>query len=348
MKKVGIITTGGTIGSVLSGSSVAVEAGMQRVAREIEQVKDRLGCAVVVESPFNKNSEDMTPQDWGLVLKAIESFCATDVDGIVVTHGTDTMAYTVAAADVCAGLWNKVVCFTGAFYAPDHPQSDTSLNLTAAIECALSEQFEAGVYLAFRAAEAHKAVVIRGSSVIPMAFDAQSFAGLYQRKHAEYCVGEGFSFTAEASEAVVPRLPINRLPEPRAMQVARKKLAYIHMHPGVDLDFLQAVTHNRELLIVDLYHSGTGPAAEDGDFLEFLLRKSDSLHVVTGGFPAEYIDVPYVSSVRLVSHGASILSDLPSHLIYTYALIGLAAGMTAAELVHDLNSVAASSFVPQQ
>lgn len=336
MKKVAVITTGGTIGSVLSGDSVAVEMGARRVASEIAAVKARLGCAVVVKSPLNKNSEDLAPEDWGIILQSIRDCCESDVDGIVVTHGTDTMAYTVAAASVCAALWNKTVCFTGAFYPPDHPQSDTSLNLMAAIECVLSERIARGVYVAFRAnVDNQQASIFRGADIKPMAFDDACFASLYDRTVAQYCPVQGLQGVT-SPKLPTPQLPLSEIPAVASLTQARKRLAYIHLHPGIDLDFLEALSRGRDLLIADLYHSGTGPAALDSDFRAFLARKRDTLQVLGGTFPVDYIQVPYVSSLQLQSDGAHIFSNLPGHFLYAYSLMGLAAGLAVDDLLAGL------------
>ena len=73
---------------------------------------------------------------------------ADGADGIVVTHGTDTLADTAYALDVLTDLSVPVVV-TGAQRRLDEPSSDAPANLTLAVRAAADPRFSAGVHVAF-------------------------------------------------------------------------------------------------------------------------------------------------------------------------------------------------------
>ena len=116
-------------------------------ACEIHGAANTLGFSVDIVRPVNKNSESFSPADWLDVLTAIDTACASDAEGVVVLHGTDTMHYTLAAAGCFIG--SKRVCFTGAMVSPELEGSDAHINLLAAMSFAADDAYNAGVYLAF-------------------------------------------------------------------------------------------------------------------------------------------------------------------------------------------------------
>lgn len=69
-------------------------------------------------------------------------------DGVVVTHGTDTLADTAFALDLLTDLPVPVVV-TGAQRRLDEPSSDVAANLALAVRAAADDRFTAGVHVAF-------------------------------------------------------------------------------------------------------------------------------------------------------------------------------------------------------
>lgn len=327
-KKIVVITTGGTIGSILKSDTVSVDLTEKKIAKEIDVAKKKLGYDVEVRSPINKNSEVFQPADWLDILRSIEEACSTDADGVVVTHGTDTLAYTVAAALSVSHLWSKKVCFTGAYYAPDHPSSDTSLSLLASLEFAASAHPASGIFVAFRANENNsEARILNGFDVKPMAFDDCFFESIYNNVVAHYSPKLGLSNDIAIKGVANPKVDCSALPATQDIAAAQKKIACISLYPGIDKDTLSAVTKGREVVVVQLYHSGTGPfGAEYADVVEHLQAcKGDTLFLM-GALPGEYIQTPYDSTRALISAGAMIYRDIQPHFLYVFALLALAAG----------------------
>ena len=333
-KKIMVITTGGTIGSILQAGQVAVEASATKIADEIDAVKQRLGVDVEVISPVNKNSEVLTPGDWVTVLASIRHACQQDCDGIVVTHGTDTMAYTVAAAVAFRHLWNKKVCFTGAFLSPDHPQSDTALSLSAALEFAASPQPGQGVYVAFRAdADNREANILNGIDIKPMGFDDEVFNSVYNNVVTRYCPTVGLAFDASVTAPQQPTINDTGLPTKAAVAAAQKKIAYLHLYPGIDKDLLRAVSAGKDVVVLQLYHSGTGPFGDEySDVIDHITACCDDTLFLLGSFPAKHITTPYGSTYALMASGGVLYRDLQSHFLYVFALLALSSGKSQSDI----------------
>ncbi|MBL4583397.1 MAG: asparaginase [Pseudomonadales bacterium] len=85
-KKIIVITTGGTIGSILKADSVSIDPTAQHISQEIEQVKNEIGLNVEVRPALNKSSESFKPTDWITVIQAINDALTAGASAIVVTH----------------------------------------------------------------------------------------------------------------------------------------------------------------------------------------------------------------------------------------------------------------------
>lgn len=150
MKKVVLLTTGGTIaskpnkesGKLASGALTGEElAAMCLLPDDIE---------VIVESVFQKASIHITFDDL-LVLKdkIIDYFKDESISGIVVTHGTDTMEETSYFLDLTINDRRPVVV-TGSQRSPEDLGSDVYINLRHAIYCACSKDLhEVGTVVVF-------------------------------------------------------------------------------------------------------------------------------------------------------------------------------------------------------
>jgi L-asparaginase len=138
-KRIAVIGTGGTIASrydATRGRTVASE--------EIEEILTRLPDQkglpqVVLENLATIPSFNMTTEfAHRLVLRVGERLQQPDIDGVVVTQGTDTLEETSFLADILIDS-KKPIVFTGAQLAHDHPQSDGPRNLLDSIRAAAAD-----------------------------------------------------------------------------------------------------------------------------------------------------------------------------------------------------------------
>jgi len=134
-RTVAVLTTGGTIASRpdRSGRVVAVASG-----EELLSAVPRLAetADVRVEEVFRIGSYLMRPDDMLEIARRIRALSAEpDVDGVVVAHGTDTMAESAYLVDLLHGGGEPVV-FTGAQRSAAEPDADGPRNLLDAVRVA--------------------------------------------------------------------------------------------------------------------------------------------------------------------------------------------------------------------
>ena len=136
MKKVLLIGTGGTIASEATGAGLAPELTSEQLLEQIPEICDF--CSVKCIQPLNIDSTNMTPAHWMEPVKHIRLHYS-DYDGFVITHGTDTMAYTAAALSYLIQGSPKPIILTGAQRPITFESTDSKINLVDAFRCATED-----------------------------------------------------------------------------------------------------------------------------------------------------------------------------------------------------------------
>ena len=142
-KKILLLTTGGTIASVPGGDGlVPHRSGVME--RELEQL--RTYYEIAVRDVMCLDSSNIRPEEWQFIAREIFEH-RKGYDGVVVSHGTDTMAYTASAVTFMLPNIDVPVVFTGSQLPLADILSDGPDNLRTAFAMAASGC--PGVFLAF-------------------------------------------------------------------------------------------------------------------------------------------------------------------------------------------------------
>jgi len=135
---VALISTGGTIASTVDYRTGAVTARFdaEDVLRAVPDLAGRANYRGRVVA--NILSENMTPDVWQDLARAVGEEVENGADGVVVMHGTDTMQFTASALSFALDTPVPVV-FTGSQRSADRPSSDNVMNAVCAVEAAKSD-----------------------------------------------------------------------------------------------------------------------------------------------------------------------------------------------------------------
>jgi L-asparaginase len=145
-KRIVVLHTGGTLlmqahGGILTPVLAEQDRGILDelpVLSRIAEIESRTIASL--------DSADMQPSDWERIAVAThDALSAPDVDGVVVVHGTDTMAYSASAVSLMLGPVPKPVVFTGAQRPLFEARTDARANLVDACLLATLHVPEVGV-----------------------------------------------------------------------------------------------------------------------------------------------------------------------------------------------------------
>lgn len=141
-KKLLLLSTGGTIASVVSDSGLVPKESGEKLIKLL----GKLPFDIDVKDILKLDSSNIQPEEWEFIAEKIFLY-RNDYDGIVVSHGTDTMAYTASMLSFMLQGINIPVVLTGSQVPINVVLSDAPDNLRLAFSAAA--KCLPGIYLAF-------------------------------------------------------------------------------------------------------------------------------------------------------------------------------------------------------
>lgn len=224
-----LIHTGGTIGMDKTADGFAPREGVleQAVAGLSQDQDGGISPHIQCLAPLI-DSASSTPRDWHRIAATIFENYAK-YDGFIVTHGTDTLAYTSSALCLALAGLEKPVIVTGAMLPLTVEGTDGTQNLRDAMEAAQSAP--SGVWVQFAGHKLHGARVRKSHS---RAFDA-----------------------FEAEDWDTP--PVVPAPKLSLNPVRENKVGVVSVTPGIFTDPVAYAAEECEGLLLRCYGSGTAP-----------------------------------------------------------------------------------------
>ncbi len=141
LPKVVIMSTGGTIASRVDYRTGAVRSAIS--ANDLYGVVPELADLAQVDTQIllSLYSENITQKHWTEIARAVAEHIEHGANGVIIAHGTDTMAYTAAALSFALQELPVPVIIVGAQRSSDRPSSDAATNLIGAVQAAASGPF---------------------------------------------------------------------------------------------------------------------------------------------------------------------------------------------------------------
>ena len=312
MKKILVVFTGGTIGSTASGGTIATSNAAPFKLLQLFQEHYPDYGAIQFDSlqPLQILSENLAPAAWQIIIEAIESAQPDNYDGIIVTHGTDTLAYSAAALSFYFHVLAKPLLLVSSDYPLDNPKGNGLVNFICAVEF-IRQNIANGVFVPYRNA-GQTMQIHQGSRLTCSLQLSGDFYSLQNKSFAEFVdntfILKDSSFKAgeTSSNQSIPLIP-----------KFSDRVLMIKPYPGLDyqyfnLDGVVAVLH-------DLYHSGTACATtqwgDNHSLIDFLKHcRNQSIPVYLA--PASKSENAYQSTRELIDEGAKMIWNLSIEAAY--------------------------------
>ncbi len=146
LPRISILSTGGTIASKIDYRTGAVTSRFNAedilvAIPELEEIAD-YNCRMI----YSILSENMRPSYWVELARAVYEEIKNGADGIIITHGTDTMMYTAAALSFMIETPVPIV-LVGSQRSADRPSSDNAMNAVCAAVVATGDVAEVCVVM---------------------------------------------------------------------------------------------------------------------------------------------------------------------------------------------------------
>lgn len=250
-KNILLIATGGTIASKKTEEGLAPRITSEELLGYVPEIREF--CNVDAMQLINIDSTNIQPEYWGLMAETIERNYGK-YDGFVISHGTDTMAYTSAALSYLIQNPDKPVIITGAQKPINADITDAKKNLLDSFRFA-AEKGVGGVYLVF---------------------DGKAIVGTRARKvkSKSYSAFESINFPVAAiiDDSRITRYIRN---EKSAEPVKFYKNIYpsiflLKLAPGMEPDVLDYIGEKYEGVVIESYGVGGLPFQDKRNFLEKL------------------------------------------------------------------------------
>jgi L-asparaginase/Glu-tRNA(Gln) amidotransferase subunit D len=314
MKNILVVFTGGTIGSIATGGTINTsDTTSFKLIQLFEQhYENHRQIHFDTIQPLQILSENLAPVAWKTLIAAIEAAQPDQYDGIIITHGTDTLAYTACALSFYFHAAKIPMLLVSSDYPLDHPKANGLDNFICAVEFILQKN-QPGVFVPYRnqqqATQLHQGT--------RLACSLQLSGDFFSVQGKSY-----LQFANRQFSLVNP--PAQQMPTQNTLLKAdfSERILMVKPYPGLDysrfnLDGVDAVLH-------DLYHSGTACASaqwgENYSLLEFI-RRCEKQGVTVYLAPAIKSADAYQSTQALIEQGAKIIWNMSIEAAYVKLLL---------------------------
>ena len=256
MKRILLIGTGGTIASELTESGLTPELSTEQLLSHIPSIPEF--CRADCRQILNLDSTNMRPEHWLEMVRCIRT-SYDHYDGFVITHGTDTMAYTAAALSYLIQGARKPIILTGAQKPISFDSTDSKVNLTDAFLCACSDTLH-GVMIVFngKVIEGTRACKTRSKSYEAFSSINYPCLAVVQDGRLLQYIETGFS------EAPVFYDRLN------------ERVGLLKLIPGVPSSLAAYMLEHNDALILESFGVGGVPSYPGSSFLEVLHQGLDA------------------------------------------------------------------------
>ncbi|MCK9396049.1 MAG: asparaginase domain-containing protein [Methylobacter sp.] len=314
MKNILVVFTGGTIGSVATDGTIDTSGSTSFKLLQLFQQHCENHRQIHFDTlqPLQILSENLAPRAWKTIIEAMEAARPDQYDGVIVTHGTDTLAYTACALSFYFNASSIPILMVSSDYPLDHPKANGLENFICAVEFIL-QKIGTGVFVPYR----NQQQITQLHHGTRLACSLQLSGDFFSVQGKSYMQFENRRFSLlnpPAQQTTAKNIPLKT--------DFSERILMIKPYPGLDykrfnLDNVDAVLH-------DLYHSGTACASlqwgENHSLVEFI-KRCEKQGTTVYLAPAIQSADAYQSTQTLIEQDAKIIWNMSIEAAYVKLLL---------------------------
>lgn len=288
-KKILVVLTGGTIGSVIDDAAHTIQTDSKSTYRLLRAYEDNFGVNndFLVEQPYNTLSEDIDLGIWNQLCRYIQSKNLSDYAGVIITHGTDTYSYTAALlATLFENYVDIPIVLVSSNYAIGELFSNGLSNFRNAV-CFIQEQTgaESGVFCIY---ENNKGVseVFCGAEITEADTCVDQF-GVFGGEVYGIMEAEHFIRNEKHNRRCLPYVQCDYTKAENPICFT-KDVLLLKNYPGLNYDYIGIHRHTPAAVVQYLYHSATACVNSEKScysFITFAQRcNAEGVTVYAAGF----------------------------------------------------------------
>ncbi|MBQ3264471.1 MAG: asparaginase [Ruminococcus sp.] len=302
--KILLFTTGGTIGSSFDGDRINVRADGKSAVVDRYQAEHG-DVQLDIKCPLNILSERVSCGDLNILAQALLEAELSRYDGVIVTAGSDTLAYLAGFVGLLLGGCPIPVMIVAANKILTAPDSNGYENFCCAAE--LIRQGVGGVYVPYRNSGGtmyvHSATELRQAELSEDFFSLHGAYGVFENG----VLREQRPYIAQHIPAVFGKERLPRISD-----------SVLLLHPYPMQDYARISAHGVRAVLHTLYHSATLDSGAAADFIRSLGDVPFFIASIRAG------QKPYATTKEIIEAGAVPLYDISPECAYMKLLLACA------------------------
>lgn len=344
MKPILLILTGGTISSFGDSENVNRDINVAKAKRLIiEKFRGSLSpykdTEFEVKNILDTLSENMTTAMWNTLAEYIKTVDFDSYQGVIMTHGTDTLAYTSCLMSLIMSDKDIPVCMVSSQLPLDNEQANGNRNFGMAVEL-IRKGIPKGVYVPYENMNG-KMYIHTGSHLMQCGDYLDDFfssdAVLVSEGKAEEYISN-----LKESRNVTGSIGFGSVME----RISEITSCVLYIKPYVGIDYsMYKIDSKIKAVVHGLYHSCTACVerkTKEQEYTQasvlYLLDKCREQGIPVIAEPCRENVNMYVSGSDMTEAGAIPVYGMTSEMVYVKTLIGCAMCLKKDSLIEFLRT----------
>lgn len=265
-----VIFTGGTIGSSVSNGYISTDVQKRYKLLEMYQSNADKEIDFKLLEPYTMISENLTGESIARLCTVVKDNLSEEYDGVIITHGTDTLQYSACALGYYLQTVKIPVLLVSSNYVLDDGRANGLVNFIASVSF-IEQKAGTGVFVPYRNDDGI-VYIHRGTRLLPHRPYSDNIYSIDDQYYAVYDadadeIRKNQKYHASDNKVI----NVTSLPAKWNSDIMR-----IFPYPGFQYSNLkmdQNYKYMPKAALLDTYHSGTLCSEEDD--LELFLTQAD-------------------------------------------------------------------------